>query len=306
MKLFRSFLAAILSFILLLLGGCSAFVLRTELPVKVHLQYNSAGDVSQGTDIFTRRQDAVVSLVSIGSFSVEMEFGTIVNVTSGVIINREGYVLSTEFAARPTYVDDNGETYTGTWTAVYAVLPEAYGANNALYRLEIVNLDEESGLSLFLFYDQFFISENDGAEVEGFPIVAEFASADVPGQSCFAIGNAVGNVINEVQFPYIAEYFYRSVTSGIVAFVDDVDDSLFITAAVSPEMYGGAILDQNGYMIGLISEKLQQVDEGGNWTFTENVTRGIGVKSLLDYLEKVSAKLQIPIPYTVAISEVAE
>lgn len=307
MKLLRSLLILALSMIFLLLGGCSGLMLRTEQPNEIHLRYwNEGNGTSSKADLFARQQDAVVSLISIGSFSSEGEFGTIVNVASGIIIDQEGYILSTEIATKPTYIDENGKIYTGTWTSVYAVLPEAYGTKNELYRLQTIDSNEELGFSLFSFCDNFYISENGAEEVEGFPIFAEFVLTAASGQTCYAVGNAIGNVINEVQFPYIAEYFYLSVTSGIVADIDDVDNSLLISAAVSPEMYGGAILDQNGYMIGMIFDKLQYIDDAENLTFAENAALGIGAQSLIRYLESVSSKLQIPIPYTVAITEVTE
>ena len=60
-------------------------------------------------------------------------------------------------------------------------------------------------------------------------------------------------------------------------------------------------MDENGYMIGLVSEKVQHTDESGNTVYAKNAVRAIGSQVLTEYIDAVSARLQIAIPYTVAV-----
>ena len=298
MKL-RSVLAALLAAAFLLLGGCSLFGLDIERPSDVYLQYDLSDAASEVA--VDRGLHTVVSLVSIGNFSDKLTFGTIVKISSGVIVDREGYILSSDTALRPTFTDpEDGVTYTGTWTSVYAVLPEIYGLGNTLYPLRAIDLDEESGLSLFAFRDRFYYMDADGNAAEGFPVSAQISLSAEPGRACFIVGNGIGDVVNEVDFPYVAEYMYISMMSGTVASRDGAGDYI-IAAPVTPELVGGAVLDENGYMIGLVSEKVQHTDESGNTVYAKNAVRAIGSQALTEYIDAVSARLQIAIPYTVAV-----
>ena len=131
MKL-RSVLAALLAAAFLLLGGCSLFGLDIERPSDVYLQYDLSDAASEVA--VDRGPHTVVSLVSIGNFSDKLTFGTIVKISSGVIVDREGYILSSDTALRPTFTDpEDGVTYTGTWTSVYSVLPDGSPAKCSLF-----------------------------------------------------------------------------------------------------------------------------------------------------------------------------
>lgn len=307
----RSLLSFLIILSLFLLGGCSALFQRAAPPQEVALTYHS-GDPTENAAC--RNQGAVVSIVTIGSFRVGIGLGAAINVYSGFIVNREGYVVSTSEAALPVYTDTNGDVYEGRATAVYAVLSDVYQTGNAVYKLEIIDVDSDFGLALFKFYDHFYYdSENVNLQDEtvesrvvGFPIIAEISSLPLAaGDSCVAVGNSVGNIVNELQNPFSLEYVYLSATTGIIASVGQATGSFHFTAAVVPEMRGGAVFDQNGYLVGLVSKKLNGQSNAGKETFLTNLAEAIDSETIVKYLNNVSQTLRVEIPYTLAKSEAA-
>ena len=303
----RSCLSLILLLALLLLCGCSAVFTRADSPQEIELQ-PSAQDSAE-VDPSCRSQGAVVSIVSIGTFRYGLALGSVVSITSGVIIDHEGYVVSSSEAALPTLIDQNGDIYVGEATAIYAVLSDVYQNDRSLYKLDLVDMDEDRGLALLSFYDRFYYDAEDfgsGDRVgrtEGFPIVAEFsAETALTGMPCTIIGNAISGVMNDLQYPFSMEYVCLSASRGIVASASAAD--FLISAAISAEMGGSAIFDASGYLIGLVSQKLPG-DTAGDSTYLENITSGICSAAIIDYIDTVSASLHVPIPYTVATGEAA-
>lgn len=301
----RLLLSFILIASLLLLCGCSALFLRAAPPRQIVLR---ADTEAENDETAIRGQGAVVTVVTVGSFQVGLRFGSFIDYSSGVIVNEEGYVLAAASSLQPAIYTQDGE-YIGTANAAYAVLSDVYLTSDTLYRLELVDVDAESGFALYSFYDSFSYAAEDFSDsehsgtVEGFPIVAEFSSETIAvGDFCTAIGNAVGSVVNDTaQSLSSLSHFSVSATSGAIS--QTGDETFLIGAAVSPEMIGGAVFDQNGYCIGILSEKLRR-DAAADQNFVANATLCSGVDRVLRYLDAVSASLRIPIPYTVA-SEVA-
>ena len=303
---FRSCLSIFLVLALLMLCGCSLAFPRADSPREIEL---APAQASAEFDPSCRSQGAVVSIVSIGTFRYGLALGSVVSITSGVIFNSEGYIVSSSEAALPTLIDQNGDTYVGEATAVYAVLSDVYQDDSTLYRLDLVDLDEESGLSLFSFYDDFYFDaeafgvDGSSGRVEGFPVVAEFSAEEATaGATCTVVGNAISGVMNYLQYPFSMQNVSLSASRGVVASATELQ--FLVSAAVSAEMGGSAIFDANGCLIGLISQKVR-ADAAGDSTYLENIAAGIRAAAVMQYIDRVSAELQVPIPYTVARAEAA-
>ena len=114
--------------------------------------------------------------------------------------------------------------------------------------------------------------------------------------AAFVLAFGIGRACGDVRRPAVS--IGCTVAVEAVFAVDDLDQP---AAPVTPELVGGAVLDENGYMIGLASEKVRHTDESGNTVYAKNAVRAIGSQVLIEYIDAVSARLQIAIPYTVAV-----
>ena len=97
---------------------------------------------------------SVVSILSSGRVYTGSDSYSTTRVLSGVILNEEGYILTSSEACNFD-VSDNGTIYEGKFTNAYAVLSDVY-QDQRHYILNLVDNHEEAGLALFRFQTDFY------------------------------------------------------------------------------------------------------------------------------------------------------
>lgn len=292
----------------LLLNGCSSLFVREQEArdiVKNYIQtsLSDGANITSAEYIASEQSGCVVSIASTYYITQNGKRQKFVFHTSGIVINSEGYILtSSETAASIDGVSPSSIT---------ATLAPVYNDDSA-YRLVETDRDEDCGLALFRFYDSFYRKTESGEKVKGLQFNAEFSSVDVnTGDRCWAAGNSLGDI-----FENTAEL---SVTGGTVA--DNAADSgifslsmngknyeyMIATAPICPEMLGGALFDKNGYLIGMAASKIVSSDENQySYEYLNELALFYKTDILIDYVDTVSESLQTVIPLTVAsISEEA-
>lgn len=303
-----------------LMAGCSFSLYRREAESRnVYKDYIAAEtDVSAGyaEKVAASRSSSVVSVIANTLVRTNRGRASVTQIYSGIIINAEGYVLTTSHAAL-LEVSDGSRVYSGEIMSAYAVLPEIYG-DKQHYRLILVDYDTEAGLALFRFYDSFhyYTDESREESKEGFQTVAEFTDRSVvPGERCVGIGNSLGNALNsDVASPGSVGEIAQTVMSGVISDAEADTDVLkavsfggkeyaylLTTVPVNVDMYGGALFDDSGYLIGLPAMKIgyESSATGGSGYF-KRVAAAYPVSLLTDYIDSVAEESKTPIPYTLA------
>lgn len=286
-----------------MLCGCSLLSPNSS-PKIVYKSYIDVTDAASAqSGLFTECAGSVVTVISEFRFNDSARH---YRYLSGVIIDREGYLLTASEAA---YDDKFLEA-----NAVYAVLSDIYD-DTTRYELKLVDYDRDLDLAIFRFVDEFhyYTNAQKTASADGFQFFASFSGiAPKTGEVCFAVGNNLGDYNSSSSLSSL--YLQQAVMSGIISSASaDTDvlepakfgekeySYLLTSASVSDEMIGGALFDQNGYLLGLLSYKLYDSSQSG--TATEPLTRislASPISLLCDYIDAVSAEYKTVIPYTLA------
>ena len=268
-KLFGlAFCFALSAMLLLTLSACDWTDLSSP-PRDIYLSYYS-GDAQSGEEqdiaeyVSSVDRGAVVTVIS------EDPSSTSTAIYSGIIINTDGLVLTAADAAY--FVRSSGSVRTAD---VSAVLSEIYG-DSTKYKLELIDYDSDAGLALFSFYDRFYHYTDDEKT------------------SVYYNGN--------LPDPF---YIRETVTSGVVSAMSENVGSVSVgensykkftfSAPSTPELFGGALFDENGYLIGMISDKFS--DNGGN---VPRIAAAIPSEAIAAYFDEVSLRKQIVVEYSVA------
>ena len=316
---------AVAAILCMILSGCSFSGYRQEAaPQNIYKDYiaiESDATADFEEQIANKAGGSVVSIISSANMRINGELSSIVNIFSGVIINREGYVITTSQSAY-TGVSAGSERYDAEANEVYAVLPDIYD-DNTHYKLRLIDYDTQIGLALFKFYDNFYYY-SDAAKtetVQGFQFYATFSSENVAvGNRCAAIGNSIGNILNgEALSLNSITQIEQTITSGYIS-ASPADPSVFeplqygdsaynyfmTSAPANLDMYGGGLFDENGYAIGILASKI--VSDNSGSSAGDYITRAALVYPtalVTAYIDNVSAETQKVIPYTTArLSEV--
>lgn len=316
---------AVAAILCMILSGCSFSGYRQEAaPQNIYKDYmaiESDAPADFEEQIADKAGGSVVTIISSANMRVNGELSSIVNIFSGVIINREGYVITTSQSAY-TGVSAGSGRYEAEANEVYAVLPDIYD-DNTHYKLRLIDYDTQIGLALFKFYDNFYFY-SDAAKtdtVQGFQFHATFSSENVAvGNRCAAIGNSIGNILNgEALSLNSITQIEQTITSGFIS-ASPADPSVFeplqygdssynyfmTSAPANLDMYGGGLFDENGYAIGILASKI--VSENSGSSAGDYITRATLVYPtalVTAYIDNVSAETQKVIPYTTArLSEV--
>ncbi len=298
-------------FACLLLSGCSWFYAQTPTPKDVYLDPinipQQAENGESAAEFVARTQRAnVVSLIAV--YNLRTEYGnTYTQIFSGVILDGDGFVLTTSDVSDLEYAD--GQFVRPS--SVRAVLSDAYG-DDTRYLLDLVSYDSSCGLALYRFHDNFYHYTDDAhsAAKSGFPLWANFSadSASV-GDAAIAIGNAVGVLNSPFAGVNGITYLQQSVTQGVVSSVQTSASEnrpaggknlLLFSAPSNENMYGGALFDKNGYVIGLIAQQFS--DPNNEDDFLPRVSAALPTDDLTAFIDSVSAEKQFAIPYTIAQS----
>lgn len=301
-KSFASIFLIAIIFTGLCLSGCSWMLEQTN-PRSVCLPYIDVavdnGSSDSVEDVTTRSQAAVVSIIA--TYPLRSNLGnSYTRVLSGILIDADGYVLT--HASVSSYEYSAGEF--AEPKSVYAVLSDVY-EDETRYSLEFVDQDSALGVSVYRFYDEFsHHTDASSSETEkGFQIFATFSEKSVRiGEPCTAIGNAVGGLNSAYENVDGILYIQQSITGGAVSALESVatDETRFsyiITSApINENMYGGALFDENGYLLGLIYDKWTEADGD----FVVRASSAIPSSVLTDYIDDASARVQHTIPYTIA------
>ncbi len=318
MKAKRLLIFSVSVFLLFALCGCSFNLyggIASSKNVKLeYVEIKTSEDAEFAEVAAARSLGCVVTVVSSANVETGYGIGVLSSIYSGLILNDEGYILTTYQAAHPTEFVD-GTTYEGDVSSAYAVLSDIYG-DTTHYRIDLVDKDEDAGLALFKFYDSFsYYTDSSKSETQsGFQFKARFTDKTVSvGANVVSIGNAAGyTVISEDDSASQFTDLQVNVMSGTVL-EDECDPDIFgtisylnkeyasflITAPVSEEMIGGGVFDENGYLIGYNYSKLYSTTDSGV-SILPRVSIAYKSDLLIDYIDQTSEKLQTPIPYTIA------
>ena len=139
---------------LFLFAGCSfSFYQRQAESKDIYKDYLAME--TDASDSYTERVAersgaAVVTVIANSVVRTNRGSESTTQIFSGIIINAEGYVLTTSHAA-VLEVTSGGSLYTGRVLTAYAVLPEIYG-DKSRYKLTLVDYNTDAGLALLLFF----------------------------------------------------------------------------------------------------------------------------------------------------------
>ena len=318
MKKFLAILIAVA--MMFLLAGCSFSLYRREEDsrdiYKDYIAIEEDSDSAYTQRVAAKKGAAVVSIIANSIIQTNRGSASVVQIYSGVIINSEGYVLTTSQAAQ-LQVSSGNRIYSNEVMSAYAVLPEVYDDSHH-YKLTLVDYDSDAGLALFRFYDRFhyYTDETRQTSEDGFQIVAEFSAAEIlTGARSVGIGNSLGNALNEgVIVPDRINEIAQTVMGGIVS--DAEADAtvlepityggnkytyILTTAPVNIDMYGGALFDENGYLIGLLAMKIGYESETTRESgYFKRVGAAYRVSLLTEFIDTVAESIHSPIPYTLA------
>ena len=151
MKRFAAILLVAAS--VLLLAGCSFSLYRREDEsrdiYKKYIEVGTDDSASYTEKVAAEAGAAVVSVIAHTIVRTNRGTATVAQVFSGVIINADGYVLSTSNAAYLSVTDGN-HVYSNEVMSAYAVLPEVYD-DDSHYKLTLIDYDTDVGLALFRF-----------------------------------------------------------------------------------------------------------------------------------------------------------
>lgn len=295
------FLIAAILWTVSLFCGCSFFSQQSS-PKIIYKSYIDTSEISSEQGGFlTESAASVVTVISAFQFNgsvFEYEY------YSGIIIDREGYIVTVSDAAY-------SEKYLKVNTA-YAVLSDVY--NDATrYRLQLIDYDTGCGLAVFSFLDEFhyYTDVQKTTSEDGFQFSAAFSAvAPKIGDACFSVGNNLGdyNSSSSLSSPYLQQTVMSGTVTAAAADAEVISPAAFsgkeypyilTSASVSNDMIGGALFDGSGYLLGMLSYKLYDVSQSGS--ATEPLTRislAAPVGLLCDYIDAVSAESKTVIPYT--------
>ena len=306
--------------VLFLLTGCSFSLYQREAESRDIYKEFIATDIDAADDYAARVSEksgaAVVSVIANSVIRTNSGNYSSTQIFSGIIINAEGYVLTTSNAAL-LQVSSGRHVYSNKVMSAYAVLSAAYN-DTTHYRLTLVDYDASLGLALFRFYDQFhyYTDASKNSSVDGFQFTARFSEEDVSaGDRCVSVGNSLGNALNaDTSAPGSVDEIALTIMSGIVS--DDEAGAeelapvtfggkdygyILTTAPLNIDMYGGALFDENGYLIGLLALKIgYQSTSTGECGYFKRVGAACRVELLTAYIDSVADEIRSPIPYTVA------
>ena len=305
---------------LFLFAGCSfSFYQRQAESKDIYKDYLAME--TDASDSYTERVAersgaAVVTVIANSVVRTNRGSESTTQIFSGIIINAEGYVLTTSHAA-VLEVTSGGSLYTGRVLTAYAVLPEIYG-DKSRYKLTLVDYNTDAGLALFRFYDRFhyYTDTSRGESKEGFQVFAQFSGKNAEtGERCIGIGNSLGNALNEgVSVPERVNEIEQTVMSGVISDADAGSEALapvsfggkeynyiLTTVPVNIDMYGGALFDENGYLIGLLAMKIGYESSSGETGYFKRVAAACPVSLLTAYIDGAASATETPVPYIIAM-----
>ena len=306
-KIAAIFIAAAMLF---LLAGCSFSFYQREAEsrniYKNHIAVEADSSATYTERVAASRSAAVVSIISNTVIRTNRGSGSVTQVFSGVIIDAEGYVLTTSNAAY-LQVSNGGSIYGNRVMSAYAVLPAVFN-DTAHYKLTLIDYDTF----------HYYTDDSRNASEEGFQIFAALSGESVvTGERCVGIGNSLGNALNtDVIAPDRIGEIEQTVMSGIISDADARADEkglepvvfggkeygyILTTVPLNIDMYGGALFDESGYLIGLLAMKIgYQSSSTGASGYFKRVGAASRAGLLTAYIDSVAEELSLPIPYTVA------
>lgn len=293
-----------------ILSACNMFYVVKPAPKSVYknlIEQISDNDTEFMSKIANEEGACVVTILSTGSVVVKNETYLLAQAYSGIILNDDGYILTTD-QAYVLEISENGTTYKGKAIETYAVLADAYN-DQTHYKLNYIDHDQDSGLALFQFYDHFYYytdSENKQSE-KGFQYTADFVKEELTvGSPCISVGNSLANILvdnpkNHSSFKDIN----LTATLGILAdtcvnvsqpvvFENKTYYPSVITTPINSEMIGGAVFNDQGKVMGIIFQKATYGTSGSS-DYLKRVSFIQGFDLINSYINKVEAAQDITI-----------
>ena len=318
----KKFIVIIFTFLLLFnVSSCAFIGYQQEIaPQNIYKDYVSNKETDDQNLNFESNicigSNSILTVISCTNLRLNGEYTSVINIYSGVIINSEGYLLTTVQAALLD-VFDGDETIRKSTNEVYAILPDIY-QDETQYKLKLIDYDSEAGLALYCFYDHFYYytdSEKSSA-VEGFQFYSTFSGNKVSiGDACAAVGNSLGNILNgEIENRNSISYIQTTITSGYIS-DDSADPEIFetyeesdgsqyfiISAPTNIDMIGGGVFDKSGYLIGIIASKIVSSQERNASQYLSRVSLAYSSKHVMNFIDRTSTKISKVIHYSYAIS----
>lgn len=221
--------------------------------------------------------------------------------TSGVILNDDGYILTTSNAVY-AYADNLSSSLSkATVTTLYVALNPIYG-DEELYEAKLIDCDEDLNLAIIQLKDNFFYYSDaqNTASQKGFQFKSVFYDARSTlktGDYCAFVGDLLGEgtgitagVVSDPEMTVLDGVTYQGTTYRFIQ----------STAAMNTTMLGGALYDRNGYIIGIIASKVYS-----DKTYSEYHKVGLSLPAAcaVDYIDATADKLKTVIEYNIAVTE---
>lgn len=265
----------------LILSSCNLFYVVKPAPKSIYKNFiepkSDNGTAEFMEKIANEQAACVVTILTTGSVVAGHETYLLTQAYSGIILNNDGYILTTD-QSYTLEISANGNIYKGKAIETYAVLSDIYN-DQTHYKLNYIDHDVDSGLAVFQFYDNFYYysdSENSQSQ-KGFQYIANFTQEDLTvGSACIAVGNSLANIL--VDNPKSHSSFKNinlTVTLGVLSDTNaNVSNPVYfenkkyypsvVTTPTNSEMIGGAVFNKQGKIMGIIFQKAKNEEAGAS------------------------------------------
>ena len=241
--------------------------------------------------------------------SVREGYKRIDTVFSGIILNNEGYILTSSFVTRYRKPSDAKSSVDDFISAkkIQIQLNSIYQDEN-LYSATLIDCDLDLGLAILKFKDNFYYytDQSKKTSVKGFQFSTVFYDGQNTikiGDSCAFVGETIGNgigisagIISNNKMS-VSELGDGQNNFGNIIYEDKEYSYMQTTAAVNPEGMGGAVFDRNGYIIGIMSSKVYSDQDSSAF---HKVGLVMPSACVMNYIDTISRSKQRQITYTYA------
>ena len=295
-------LTLILTIPLFIFNGCMRELGITEKNIYIkNLSLTKTEDYDGDFTQFIANEKAcaVVSICSYfqyknnkGSYSTDYQYN------SGIILNNDGYILTTSRAVKSIASNQADSLSNITANEFYVSLNSILDVKDDYYLAKLVHCDENIGLAILKFVDNFYFytDAQNTKSSKGFQVKAEFFNATATleiGDDCAFAGNMLDEGVGITKG--VISDNELTVLPG-VRLNDKTYNYIQSSAALNEEMYGGALYDENGYVIGIA---LTKIISDTDYSVFNKISLALPSACIVEYIDAVSQEKQTVIEYTV-------
>lgn len=216
--------------------------------------------------------EEVPSIMELTASAVSNNGSTVSSASSGVILSKDGYLVTNAHCVTFTDNINNRGWVVGTETKEYSAIKANFRGSNVKYDMQIIAYDIDKDLAILK-----MISPPDKLT----PVRFADSSLLSMGEEVAVIGNAGGLGI--------------SITTGVLSSDERIYGDVKIIqtdSAINPGNSGGAVLNIYGELIGVVSFKIVSSEA------SEGLGFAIASSSVMDYISAIETEKGITINYT--------